>query len=305
MEKNTAFLIAGELKFVNSRYHFIFGAIAAAIALSFPLKLRAEEGQFVPVQKNLAGDRTKKMPVATTENSSFPDLQFVQNDAEDWPEPINDSITHWLFLIEQLEYRNNEGSDSLNWEATGWIGGDYERFWLETEGEVGLVSEEGTEAEVQLLYGKLVAPFWDLQAGLRYDRTFSTEDDIGRGFGVIGLQGLAPYQFEIDASFFVSEDADISARVSAETHFLLTQRLVLQPEVEVNLAVQEVEEWGVGSGLNDVELSMRLRYEFSREFAPYLGISWSQKLGETADFAREEGEEASNLAILGGVRLMF
>ena len=292
---------------MNFRNYPVLGAIAVAIALSLTMKLRAEETRSLSIlnKKTVGDDRSEKIPFLSTEDSNTNAIEIADNSEEDWPPPIDDSITHWLFLVEQLEYRNNEGGDSFNWEAIGWIGGDYERFWLETEGEIGLVSDEGGEAEVQLLYGQLIAPFWDLQAGLRYDRTFGTEDDGGRGFGVLSLQGLAPYQFEIDASLFVSEDADISARFTAETHFLLTQRLVLQPEFEVNAAIQEVEEFGVGSGFNDIEFSVRLRYEFSREFAPYIGLSWTQKLGETADFARDEGEEVSNLAILGGLRLLF
>ncbi|MGB7441537.1 MAG: copper resistance protein B [Coleofasciculaceae cyanobacterium] len=235
-----------------------------------------------------------------------PTLEIANDtDKEDWPSPINDTQTYWLLLVEQLEYRNNEGSDSFNWEALGWVGGDYRRLWLKTEGDVGLVEDEGGEAEVQLLYGQLIAPFWDLQAGLRYDMLYGAGDDRGRAFAVIGVQGLAPYLFEVDASLFVSEDGDVSARLSAEYQLLLTQRLILQPDFEVNIAAQQVEDFGVGSGLNDIELSLRLRYEISRRFAPYVGISWTRKFGDTADFAREEGEEVDNFALVGGLRLLF
>lgn len=235
-----------------------------------------------------------------------PTIEIAQHsEQEGWNPPIHDTQTYWLLLIEQLEYRDNEGTDSLNWEALGWVGGDYKRLWLKTEGDVGLSGDEGGEAEVQLLYGQLIAPFWDLQVGLRYDRVYGSGDDQGRAFAVIGAQGLAPYLFEVDAALFVSEDADVSARFSAEYQLQLSQRLILQPEFEVNVAAQQVEDFGVGSGLNDIELGLRLRYEINRKFAPYVGISWTHKFGDTADLAREEGEEVDNFALVGGLRLLF
>jgi copper resistance protein B len=166
-----------------------------------------------------------------------------------------------LLLIDQLEYRNNDGSNTFNWDAQGWVGGDYRRIWIKTEGEVDLEGDEGTEAEVQVLYGQLIAPFWDLQVGLRYDRLDSPDSasadlsvrDRSRAFAVVGVQGLTPYLFEVDAALFISEDGDVSARLAAEYELLLTQRLVLQPELKVNLALQEVEDFGVGTGLNDIE----------------------------------------------------
>lgn len=223
---------------------------------------------------------------------------------EDWPEPINDSKTYSLFLVEKLEYRGQDEADLFNWEIASWVGGDYERLWIKSEGDVGLENGDG-EAEVQLLYGKLFSPFWDFQAGVRYDQSFGSEDNQGRAFGAIGVQGLAPYLFEIDAAMFVSQDGDVSARFVTEYQLLLSQRLILQPELETNLAVQTVEEFGVGAGINDIDLGVRLRYEFSRQFAPYVGVNWSRKFGETADLAREEGESVDDLSVVGGMRLMF
>ena len=226
------------------------------------------------------------------------------NNQEDWPEPVDDSQTFWLLLVDQLEFRDNDGEATFNWDAWGWVGGDYERLWVKTEGDIGLETADG-EAEVQLLYGKLIAPFWDLQVGLRYDQLYSADGGPGRAFGVIGVQGIAPYLFEVDAALFVSQDGDVSARLQAEYQLLLSQRLILQPEFETNIAIQKVEEFGVGSGINDIELGLRLRYEISRKFAPYVGFSWARKLGNTADLAREEGESVGNFTILGGARLLF
>ncbi|AFZ38199.1 copper resistance B precursor (plasmid) [Stanieria cyanosphaera PCC 7437] len=225
-------------------------------------------------------------------------------DEEKWPEPVEDSQIFWLLLVDQLEFRGNDGEDTFNWDALSWIGGDYQRLWIKTEGDVGLESGDG-EAELQLLYGKLIAPYWDFQAGIKYDQVYSSDGGPGRASGVIGIQGLAPYLFEVDGSLFVSQDGDVSARFSAEYQLLLSQRLILQPEFETNIAIQKVEEFGVGSGLNDLELGLRLRYEISRKFAPYVGINWTRKFGDTAELAEEEGESTDNFSFVGGLRLLF
>ncbi|MEX2463390.1 MAG: copper resistance protein B, partial [Balneolaceae bacterium] len=137
------------------------------------------------------------------------------------------------------------------------------------------------------------------------DFAYNREFNHSRAFGVIGIQGLAPYFFEVDGGLFVSEDGDISANFEAEYDLLFTQRLIGQPRLATSIAVQEVEEWGVGSGFNNVQLGFRLRYEIKREFAPYVGISWNRKLGETADFTRLEGGEVGTLGLVGGVRMWF
>lgn len=224
---------------------------------------------------------------------------------DDWPDPVHDNQIYWLLLIEQLEYRHNQDIDSLNWEVLSWIGGDYQRIWLKTEGEIPLIADGHGEAELQILYGQLVGDFWDFLAGLRYDHSYGSGENRGRVFGVIGIQGLAPYMFEIDASLFISQDGDISARFSTEYELLLTQKLILQPEFKVNIALQEVQDFGVGSGLNDIELGLRMRYEINRQVAPYVGVSWERKFGDTADFAKEDGEGVDNLSVVGGMRLLF
>lgn len=205
-----------------------------------------------------------------------------------------------FFQAEQLEYRLTDGKDQLKWDAQGWIGEDYNKLWIKTEGEK-VFGGSLEEAEVQLLYSRIIHPFWDLQIGGRYD----VRPQPQRGFGVIGVQGLAPYFFEVDAAAFVSHEGDLSARLKGEYEILLTQQLILQPSVELNLAAQQVEKLGIGSGLTDVELGLRLRYEIVREFAPYVGVSWERKVGKTADFAREEGEEVDSLAFVTGIRFWF
>lgn len=211
-----------------------------------------------------------------------------------------DDMILTFFQAERLEYRLNDGKDSLFWDAQGWVGEDYNKLWLKTEGEKTFGGALH-EAEVQVLYSRMIAPFWDIQAGGRFDVRPLPQ----RGYGVLGVQGLAPYFFEVDAAGFVSHKGDVSARLKGEYELLLTQKLILQPSVELNIAAQEVRELGIGTGLNDVELGLRLRYEIVREFAPYIGLSWTRKIGETADFARDEGEDVDTLAFVAGIRFWF
>ncbi len=239
-------------------------------------------------------------------NQTINDLIFSRSEIEleeDFGEPIHDSQIFYYLLFEQLEYQVNDNENIFNWDITGWVGGDYQKLWLKSEGDVSLDDGNG-EAELQLLYGKQITPFFDLQTGLRYDQLYGDEGNA-RGFAVIGVQGLAPYFLEIDTSLFVSHQGDISARFEVESEFLLSQKAVLQPSLETNFAIQEVEKFGVGSGFNDLELGLRLRYEITRDFAPYIGISWEKLFGKTAKFAEEEGESSDDLKFVTGVGLLF
>lgn len=205
-----------------------------------------------------------------------------------------------FFQAEQFEYRASDGQDSLNWDVQGWIGNDDHKAWLKTEGEKP-TGGRLEKAEIQLLYSRQVSDFFDAQAGVRYD----FEPGPERGFGVFALHGLAPYWFEIDASAFISNEGEISARFEAEYDLLITQKLILRPNAEVNLAVQSVRERGIGSGISDVEIGLRLHYEIERKFAPYIGTVWERKIGETADFARDEEEDVDNISLVAGVRFSF
>ncbi len=222
-----------------------------------------------------------------------------------WPRPIPDSPLRYFVLGDQLEFRANDGDDLLRWDAEGWVGGDYNRLWLKTEGERRTSGPSGGDAEVQLLYGRAIAPFWDLQIGVRQDVQFGSGPDRERTFAAIGVEGLAPYWFELTPTLFISDAGDVSARLTGTYDLLLTQRLVLQPRLELNAAVQDARRFGVRSGFNDIELGLRLRYEIRREFAPYIGVNWLRKLGNTADLAREEGDDVDALGFVVGLRLWF
>lgn len=219
---------------------------------------------------------------------------------EEWPKTIEDRQIISFALIDRLEYAWGDDDDTHVWDAQGWIGGDWNKFWFKTEGE-NVVGGETEEAQFEALYARLIAPFWYLQAGLRHD----TRPEPSRSYAAFGIQGLGLYWFEVDATTYASEEGDVSANFEAEYDFLLTQRLILQPRFETSIAANEVEELGVGRGFNDVALGLRLRYEIRREFAPYVGVAWSRKLGDTADIARREGADIESAAVVGGIRAWF
>lgn len=217
-----------------------------------------------------------------------------------WPRPVMDQQTFAFLLIDRLEYRWQSGADLRVWDIQGWVGGDYNKLWLKSEGE-DVAGGRTEQAEIEALYARLVAPFWYLQAGLREDM----RPTPSRTSLVLGVQGLAPYWFDVEAATYLNQKGKLSVRFEAEYDVLLTQRLILQPRFDTAIAASSDRERGVGQGFNSVELGLRLRYEFRRQFAPYIGVTWSRKLGETADFARTEKQDVSETAVVAGVRVWF
>jgi len=205
-----------------------------------------------------------------------------------------------LFQADQLEYRHSKHGGSLNWDFHAWIGTDDEKFFLKMEGER---TTKGAleEAELQALYSWRISDFFDAQAGIRYDYRPGPQ----RGFAVLGMHGMTDYFIEVDAALFVSHKGEISARLKGEYDLNITQDLVLQPSAEINLAAQNVPERGIGAGISDIELGLRLRYEIAREFAPYVGVVWERKMFRTARYAKDEGEPAGALSLVAGLRFWF
>ncbi|HEX7075307.1 MAG TPA: copper resistance protein B [Hyphomicrobiaceae bacterium] len=206
----------------------------------------------------------------------------------------------YRLLADQLEARRRDGRSGYLWDAQGWYGGDINKLWIKTEGE-DASGEESEEAEIQALWSRAVTPWFDFQAGVRYDLESAPE----RRHLVVGMQGLVPYFFEIDGAAFFSDEGDITAQLEAEYDQFITQRLILQPRIELDLAAQDIPELGIGSGLSSAEFGLRLRYEFARELAPYVGIEYERAVGGTADFVRAEGEEVGEWSVLLGVRAWF
>lgn len=201
-----------------------------------------------------------------------------------------------LFIAERLENHSDDGNNNTVWEAQGWVGYDRDKLWLKSEGE----SDAG-ESELQALYSRAISPFWDLQLGLRHD--FGTEQN--RDYAVIGLMGLAPYWFELDAAAFFSDEGDASARLEAEYELRFTQRLILQPRMELNYAFSEDLVNGIGKGMSKAHLGLRLRYEFKREIASYIGLAWEKSFGKTANLIRATGMDNEELAFVAGLRVWY
>lgn len=207
--------------------------------------------------------------------------------------------TFFWFQGDRLEYRAREGADGYLWDLQGYYGGDINKFWFKSEGE-GSFGEKIESAELQGLWSRAIGPWWDLQAGIRQDLTGPE-----RSHAVIGVQGLSPYRFEVDAAAFLSTKGDLTARIEGELDQRITQRLILQPRAEIALSAQDIPELGIGAGLDRIEAGLRLRYEFAREFAPYLGISQEWRIGSSADYARAAGEDPSVTNYVVGVRFWF
>lgn len=201
-------------------------------------------------------------------------------------------------LRAEIDGANIDDADVVTWEADAWYGGDFNKLWLKSEGEIE--DGETDSAEVQVLWSRNVAPFWDVQAGVRADFEPDTT-----GYLVLGVQGLAPYQFETDAAAFVSEEGDVTARFEQTFDILFTQRWILEPHIEVNLSAQDVTERNLGAGVTDIKAGLQLRHEFSRKFAPYIDLEIERALGETASLARRAGGDVETTAVRAGVRFWF
>ncbi|MGI9329805.1 MAG: copper resistance protein B [Gammaproteobacteria bacterium] len=204
------------------------------------------------------------------------------------------------FSVDRLEAQFRDGDDARVWDAEAWIGGDMHKAWFKTQGED--VSGEGLErAELQALYSRAVAPFWDLQLGLRHD----LRPNPSKTYGVVALEGLAPYRIEVEASGFISEDGDASARLELEYDLRLTQQWILQPRVELDFAFSQVSELQVGKGPTVLETGLRLHYAIKPELSPYIGVDFESALSDTRGLRRDAGEERSSWGAVIGLSAWF
>ena len=201
-------------------------------------------------------------------------------------------------MLDRLEWRDAEVA-TYEWEAAAWYGGDFNKAWLATEGEH--VDGSTGDARVELLWDRILTAWWSTRVGAR--------EDFGEGptrdWLALGVAGLAPGFFELEAMGFVGGSGRTALRLSGDYDLLITQRLVLQPEAELNFYGSDDVERLIGSGLSDLELGLRLRYEFSREFAPYLGVSWSKRFGDSADLAQAAGVDPDVVSWVAGIRAWF
>lgn len=211
---------------------------------------------------------------------------------------MDDTASFGMVLLDQLEWRKVDDRSALLWGGQAWYGDDYNKIWFKAEGERVGGEVEGSN---ELLWDRLFARWWNVQAGVRHD----FGEGPSRTWAAFGVQGLAPYWFEVEATLYVGDEGRSAARFGGEYELLLTQRLILQPEIEFNLYGKDDPENGIGSGLASADVGLRLRYEIRREFAPYLGLAWSQKFGGTADLSRAAGHDTSDLQFVAGLRMWF
>jgi copper resistance protein B len=202
-------------------------------------------------------------------------------------------------MADLLESSASDDEDGYRWDAEAWIGGDIHRLAVKSEGE-GDASHLDS-GEVQILYSRAISPFFDAQAGLRYD----FEPFPHRTYATIGIEGIAPYWFDVETALFLSDHGELLGRLEGSYDLRLTQRLILQPRAELNLSAQEIPQMRIGSGLSELEVGLRLRYEIRREFAPYIGVTFDETYGDTADLARAAGEDVSEGRFVVGVRAWF
>ena len=206
-------------------------------------------------------------------------------------------------LFDRIEY-NIENKNSLDYEITGWYGGDYRRIWIELEGEHNTSKNEGEIEKFDILYGKLISPFWDIRGGIGYTGSYG-DNGSNRTMALIGLKGLAPYFFEIDTNLRITSKGEVYGDFEAEYDLLFTQRLILQPRIDTTFSFSKIEELGIGTGINNIKVGFRLRYEIKREFAPYVGLNWAKLFGQTKTFAKDEGNPTDYLDLFIGIRMWF
>jgi copper resistance protein B len=221
------------------------------------------------------------------------------NSKQPFGAPIEDRLIASHLIVDQLEGRIGPHDTTLRWDAQAWTGPDEWRLWLKSEGErtgPGRLEDGQTEA----FFSKPISTFWDVQIGGRYD----LDSGPGRAWGAIGVQGLAPGYFDMEATAYAGAKG-AAAKLKASTDVLLTNRLILQPEAELNAYSQDDKARDIGSGVSDLDAGLRLRYEISRKFAPYLGVTWARKFGRTADLVRASGESADALRFTVGLRTWF
>lgn len=223
--------------------------------------------------------------------AAFPELNAHAMHAE--------SAIHSMLLFDQLEVWDASPGTGLGWDVTAWAGTDTNRLWLRSEG--AQIDSSLEDADLELLAGHSVAPWWDFLVGVRHD----FKPGPSQTFLAVGVMGLSPYKFETDITAYLGEGGQTAARLQFEYETLFTGRLILQPKLEFNFYGKDDPARGIGSGLSDAEAGLRLRYEVTRRFAPYVGVAWQQAYGQTADYRRAAGEEAGEVRWVAGLRLWF
>lgn len=212
---------------------------------------------------------------------------------------LHPSDINFQVLFDRFEWQDADADSAFSWENTSWIGSDLNRLWIRSEGE--RMAGSTRSADVELLYGHSVGPWWDLVGGIRHD----FNPGRSRTWAAVGIQGLAPYWFEVAATAYLGEGGHFAAKVEIEYELLLTNRLILQPVLELELHGKDDPARGIGSGLSSAEAGLRLRYEITRRFAPYVGVTAERLYGDTARMHRQAGGSDGETRLVAGVRWWF
>jgi copper resistance protein B len=229
-------------------------------------------------------------PTAADRAAAFPDVHG---------HAAHDDRVHSYWELDHLEARDADPGAALAWDARAWIGKDTQRLWLRSEGEQ--VDGWVHAADLEVLWGRSVSPWWDVVAGVRHD----TGIGPSRTFAAVGVQGTAPYKMEVEATAYLGEGGRSAARLEAHYDTLLSNRWIVQWNAEANLLGRADPERGLGAGLATMEAGMRIRYEVTRRFAPYVGVVHEQAFGATARMRRDAGEPRDDTRVVAGVRIWF
>ena len=269
---------------------FVLGAGVVVATLGWPASSDAQQTTDATTEQE-DEPRTPIPPITDADRTAaFPDVTRHA--------PHGDAV-HAFVLFDQVEWQAGEHIARVSWDTTGWVGGDRNRLWFRSEG----AGADGTlgSAEAHLLYGRAFARWWDVVVGVRQD----VRPGPAQTWAAFGVQGLAPYWFDLEATAYLGEQGQTAARLEAEYELLLTNRLILQTRVEVDLYGKGNRERGIGAGVSHVETGLRLRYELRRELAPYLGVLWDNVVGDTADLAAAAGETLDGATLVAGIRFWF
>lgn len=243
------------------------------LLLVLPLMAAAQDA---PVSSNLPMPGMASMQAPTDQISAAPANGSMQN------MDMHDDAAHGMLLVDQLEYAHGYGGNGPMWEAEAWYGNDNNKLWLRSEGEVSRGRVD--DGDIEALWNRPFAAFWSTQLGVRHDLGVGPHRD----WVAFGVEGTAPYWVDLEATAYASESGRFAARVRAEYTVRFTQRWFLQPDLEINAYDKEDPMQRIGSGVSDAQLGLRLRYEFSRQFAPYIGVVWTRRFGAAAGFARDD-----------------
>jgi len=273
--------------------------LTGASLISFPLLAQSEMAQMNSAKMQPQGGSAPKDardPHAYSAGTTLTEGPYALEGNERLT--LADEHPFYALLGDRLEY--NEQANAGVFDLQAWYGTTFDRLVIKTEGDFSEGSIE--ENQTDILWGHAVSAYWDTQAGVRLDYNKEGEN---RQWLAFGLQGLAPYWFELDMTAYVGERGNTAFTLEAEYELLLTQKLIIQPRAEITLYGKNDKQNELGSGLSSSAIGFRVRYEFTRQFAPYIGVEWSNKFGNTADYATSSGQSSNNTAFVTGIKFWF